>query len=218
MTFFADLEATCARVVERAFAVAFPSAIEPVQIARKLVASFESQAAGSGRGGRRFMVLLSAPDFARFEPDRAYLERQWSVMLARLAERSGRPQRAPEVLAQTDATVATGTVTIAVETLPEPKCLLLRVRKGMPPGTVLPLQGASVVGRDAGCQLILLDPRVSRRHLEIFADGDSFCFRDLGSANGTRLNGTQVDGGVLGAGDVLALGDSELLVEAGDDA
>ena len=98
MNVFARLEAVCASAVERAFALAFPSELEPVQIARKLVAAFEAGGVPDGRGGRRFTVLLSANDLARFQPSRAYLERQWAAMLARLAERSGFPQRSPVVI------------------------------------------------------------------------------------------------------------------------
>ena len=94
MNAFTRLEAVCANVVERTFAVAFPSALQPVMIARKLVAAFESAAAGEPREGRRFLVQLAPADVARFAPDREYLERQWSTMLARLAERSGGGRRA----------------------------------------------------------------------------------------------------------------------------
>lgn len=203
------LEATCANAVERAFAAAFPTPLEPVQIARKLVAAFESGVAASGRGGRRFRVRLSAADFGRFEGELPYLHAQWRVMLMRLSERSGRPQRPPEVFAEVDRAVATGTVSIVAEALAEPVRLALRVRRGMPPGAAVTLEGRIVVGRDAGCDLVLADPRVSRRHLRIAAD---LRFADLGSANGTLHNGARVSAGTLGLGDVLVLGDSELVV------
>jgi hypothetical protein len=214
---FERLETACANVVERTFALAFPSALEPVQIARKLVGAFEAGGPTSGRGGRRFVVRMSAADFARFDPDRAYLERQWSAMLARLAERSGRPQRAPDVRAELDASIASGTVAIAVEALPEPARLALRVRKGVPPNARVKLDRVTIVGRDPSCDLVLVDPRVSRRHLEIVAAGDALRFRDLGSSNGTALNGVPASAGDIGLGDVLLLGDSELYVEGDEE-
>jgi hypothetical protein len=216
---FAQLETACATAVERAFALAFPSALEPVHVARKLVAAFESGSAPSGRMGRRFIVRMNAADFARLGGDMPYLERQWGAMLARLAERSGRPQRAPEVAAEANDAVAPGTVAIAIEVLPEPPNLTLRVRRGLPPGALLPLAlangAAVVVGRDPSCDLVLTDPRASRRHLEVARDGVRLRFRDLGSSNGTRLNGALVPDGELGLGDVLSVGDSELAVEPG---
>jgi Inner membrane component of T3SS, cytoplasmic domain/Protein of unknown function (DUF3662) len=207
------LESVCASVVERAFALAFPSALEPVQVARKLVAAFES-AGTPGRGGRRFLVRVGRSDFARFQPDRAYLEPQWSGMLARLAERSRQPQRAPEVVLVERPGLPRGTVEIEVEYLSAPLHLTLRVRKGIPLDACLALRGALVVGRDATCDLRLVDPRVSRRHIEIDAGPDRVVFRDLGSANGVELNHERRASGALDCGDVLRLGDSELVVEA----
>lgn len=216
MSIFAQLETACATAVERAFAMAFPSALEPVQIARKLVASFESGAGPAGRAGRRFVVRMSPADYSRLAADLPYLERQWGAMLARLSERSGRPERAPEVCAEESAAVPSGTVTIATEALPEPSVLALRVRRGMPHDARIALRaGTIVVGRDPACDLVLVDPRVSRRHLEIVSGGAAFRFRDLDSSNGTLVNGVAATQGELGLGDVLLLGDSELTVEPG---
>jgi hypothetical protein len=217
MNVFARLEAACALAVERAFALAFPSALEPVQIARKLVAAFEAEASEHDRGGRRFTVHLHPADFARFEPSRAYLERQWTAMLGRIAERSARPQRAPEVSLAADAAVAAGTALVSALVLPEPERLALHVRKGLPPARVA-LRGALIVGRDAACDVVLGDPRVSRRHLGIELDerDGTARFRDLGSSNGTALNGRRAESGVLRCGDVLQLGDSEVAVEPED--
>lgn len=213
MTLFARLESVCAEAVERAFALAFPSALEPVQIARKLVAAYESGGLASGRSGRRFIVSLSAADFARLEPDRGYLEQQWRTMLARLAERSGQPQRAPDVRTEIGPGVATGTVTIVVEALPEPTRLALRVRRGVPPNRTVSLAGPVSIGRDPACDLVLVDPRASRRHCTIEATQGGLAFRDLGSSNGSFLNGERRESAALALGDVLGIGDCELVVE-----
>jgi len=211
--FFARLENACATVVERAFALAFPSALEPVQIARKLVAAFES-GTPAGRAGRRFEIRMSASDFTRLAPDLPYLERQWTVMLARLTERSNVPQRPPQVTAAPSDGVAPGTVSIAIDILPEPYALALRVRRGLPRDARAALADTPlVIGRDPACTLALVDPRVSRRHLEIVRTGKLLRFRDLGSSNGTLLNGLPAASGELGLGDVLQIGDSVLVVE-----
>lgn len=214
MSFFARLEATCAGAVERTFALAFPSALEPVQIARKLVAAYESGLEARGRNGRRFVVQLSAADYARLEADRTYLESQWASMLARLAERAGRPERMPQVCTEVGSGVATGTVAIVVEPLAEPARLLLRVRRGVPPDAAVLLAGVVAVGRDPASDLVLVDPRVSRRHCTIEVTATGMTFLDLGSSNGTSLNGVRRAEGALRLGDVLVLGDCELVVEA----
>jgi hypothetical protein len=48
------------------------------------------------------------------------------------------------------------------------------------------------IGRDPGNDLVLRDPRVSRQHAEIVFDRGFFVIRDLGSSNGTWVNGTKV--------------------------
>jgi len=211
---FTRIEAACSNAVERAFALAFPSALEPVQIARKLVAAYESGATASGRSGRRFIVTVSATDYARLERDRSYLETQWRTMLARLAERSGQPQRAPDVRTEIGAGIATGTVAIVVELLARPERLALRVRRGVPPNAQVALEQPVTIGRDPACDLVLVDPRVSRRHCAIDVTSGGLAFRDLGSANGTTLNGERREAGTLALGDVLVAGDCELIVEA----
>jgi pSer/pThr/pTyr-binding forkhead associated (FHA) protein len=49
-----------------------------------------------------------------------------------------------------------------------------------------------VIGREEGCQLRPRDLLVSRRHAEIFWDGDTVFLRDLNSRNGTTLNDDRV--------------------------
>jgi hypothetical protein len=209
---FVRLETACANAVERTFAFAFPSALEPVVIARKLVQACEAGSGPAVRNGRRFIVRLHPSDFARLADELPYLERQWSAMLARLCERSLRPQRPPSVTSLADAGVAAGTVAIATEMLGAPQRLVLRVRKGLPAGEYS-LDRDYSIGRDASCDIVLADQRVSRRHLGVACAGD-IRFEDLGSSNGTYLNGVRVTRGRIACGDVLTLGDCELVVDA----
>jgi two-component system response regulator AtoC len=53
----------------------------------------------------------------------------------------------------------------------------------------LPTEGSVTVGRVAGCDLVLNDNAVSRRHAAVHVSGDRVWVEDLGSANGTTLNG-----------------------------
>ena len=61
--------------------------------------------------------------------------------------------------------------------------------------------GAFSVGRSADCDLVLVDPKASRRHavIEGRADG-SFTLRDLASANGTRVDGQKIAAMIDGSG------------------
>ncbi len=71
-----------------------------------------------------------------------------------------------------------------------------------------------VVGRAPGCDLVLDDAAASREHVEVSADPQGFVWRDLGSTNGTLLNGAKTPGGRLQHGDVLLIGATSLRFEA----
>lgn len=71
-----------------------------------------------------------------------------------------------------------------------------------------------VVGRGAECDIRVLDPAMSRRHLELWLEDAQVRFRDLGSRNGVLLNGSPVNAGRIWEGDVLAVGGSVFLVRS----
>lgn len=50
----------------------------------------------------------------------------------------------------------------------------------------------TTIGRSKDCDVVILDTRLSRKHAEIRYDGDTFIIADLGSANGTYLNGERI--------------------------
>lgn len=73
-------------------------------------------------------------------------------------------------------------------------------------GMVLMEQDCIVVGRDAKCQMRIEDTSVSRRHAEFVRFGDGYMVRDLGSTNGTFVNGNPVSEHVLQADDRIKIG------------
>jgi pSer/pThr/pTyr-binding forkhead associated (FHA) protein len=74
-------------------------------------------------------------------------------------------------------------------------------------------EGCSVmVGRTPPCSVLLNDPDVSRVHAEISLEGGSYYLNDLGSANGTALNGIQQVRAELHSGDVITIGSFQLHV------
>lgn len=70
--------------------------------------------------------------------------------------------------------------------------LTLEVLEGPDAGKRLRVGGPAVIGRDAECDLVLSDQLVSRRHLRITPAGEGITLEDLGSRNGTFVNGTAV--------------------------
>jgi DNA-binding NtrC family response regulator len=68
------------------------------------------------------------------------------------------------------------------------------------------------IGRGKDCELRLELASISRDHAAVYRDGPVFAVRDLGSRNGTFLNGEKLSHGALAPGDLLRLGDCVGLV------
>ncbi|MEP6992404.1 MAG: GAF domain-containing protein, partial [bacterium] len=63
-----------------------------------------------------------------------------------------------------------------------------------------------IVGRAPTCDLPVFDPTISRRHAELVAEGTAMRIRDLGSSNGTFVNGAKMDEGTAAPDDLIAFG------------
>lgn len=83
------------------------------------------------------------------------------------------------------------------------------------PGKVYPLdQGECLLGRRLDCHVCVNDQRASRRHARIRREGDGWHLEDLGSCNGTYINGRRVQGAArLRHGDEFAIGASKYRVD-----
>ncbi len=86
-----------------------------------------------------------------------------------------------------------------------------------PPGTALPLGTIACIGRDLDNEVVVQDPTVSGRHAVFsFRDG-AWWVEDLGSTNGTAVNGQPVAGraqSLLRSGDVIQVGSVSLRLVA----
>ena len=70
-----------------------------------------------------------------------------------------------------------------------------------------------VLGRQPDCDIVLDDSNVSRRHAEIVVRDGEIVLTDLGSTNGTKVNGSSVRSCALRAGDAVQIGLSRMMVE-----
>jgi Protein of unknown function (DUF3662)/FHA domain len=86
----------------------------------------------------------------------------------------------------------------------------------LPSGERITLSSRPVsVGRLPECTIALVDSNVSRRHSEIRPSGSSYVVVDLGSTNGTKVNGTRIQGEhTLRDGDIVSVGSTHLRFEA----
>ncbi len=84
---------------------------------------------------------------------------------------------------------------------------LLTIAEGKEAGREFVFEQPSVtIGRTSECDVILYDPGVSRRHARIFAEGAGYFVEDMGSSNGTKVNGSVVQKAKLNQGDAISLG------------
>lgn len=70
----------------------------------------------------------------------------------------------------------------------------------------------AVLGRREDCQIRIPLANVSRQHCELRIAGDALSVRDLGSSNGTFVNGQRVEDAKLNAGDMLTVGKAVFMV------
>jgi len=100
--------------------------------------------------------------------------------------------------------------------VPRPAAPRARLKITDPDGRTrdIPIEPTGLtIGRATDNDLVALDPRVSRHHGRITGRRGSLVYSDLGSTNGSRVNGTPVSEVVLGIGDRLEVGDTVLVVE-----
>lgn len=92
----------------------------------------------------------------------------------------------------------------------------LRGLTGAITGQNFPLSGTMIVGRVADVDIQVDDDSVSRRHAELVVEGRQVTVRDLGSANGTTVNGAPIgEDTLLSPGDILQFGVVEVMFESG---
>jgi len=208
------------RLVEGAFAKAFKSSLRPVELGRRLVREMDDQRTVNVQGNvavpNSFTVTLGPEDHAEF----AEIEQQLIRDLADAARTHARDEgyvfMGPvEVELRKDDDLGVGSFGLSA-----------RFREG-PGGTgggsiVVQSDGRRValgdtpvvIGRSADADVRLTDTSVSRRHAEVRRTGDTWTVVDLGSTNGTRVNGAGVRERRLADGDTIAVGDATLRFEA----
>ena len=94
-----------------------------------------------------------------------------------------------------------------------PDSLAIEVVAGPDAGAMVPLSpGSLVVGKEAGCDLVLTDTAVSRRHLEITVTPERVEVRDLGSKNGSFYLGARFDVIQVGPGSQIQIGVTQLAI------
>jgi FhaA, N-terminal domain/FHA domain len=229
------------RLVERPSARLFRTRLQPIQVLRRIERAMEAgRDAGGTRGlvPDRFTVRLHPDDLATLQPaDAVASELASGALTFARAHRYALRDR-PQVTLQPDPTrrpgdaevdaevsrmagpavaddhIDGGTRVFEVPVVRSPE-VVIEIREPNRAARRIPVTGAPMrIGRAAECEVVLKDSRASRRHARLHARDGVLVLTDLGSTNGTRVNGHRVTELVLGAGDRIQIGDTHLVVEA----
>jgi Protein of unknown function (DUF3662)/FHA domain len=205
------------RIVEGTLAKPFRSNLQPVEIGRRLTREMDLHRRVGVHGliaPNSFAVTLAKPDVERFANFLDALVRE----LAEAAREHARNEQYTfvgpiDVQILEGSRLRPGRFSVTAEVIEGPDGLI-------PAELVLPGGGRHqigadpvVIGRLPDCDIVLNDPNVSRRHVEVLRVNDAFVVRDLGSTNGTKLNGVAVRESYLSTGDDITVGSTTIVFE-----
>ncbi|GER22942.1 phosphopeptide-binding protein [Zafaria cholistanensis] len=223
-----NVERGLEKLVTSVFRGSGSSDVKPVEIASRLRNEMDAKTLGLSEGRtlapNSFTVRLSADDFARV--------RQWGPTLAEelctVALKHAKSQQytlqgAVRVSFHKDPELKPGHFTIdadmardsASEAPAAPPAPAAPARQPAQLQPVLDINGqryalnadSIILGRSGDADILIDDPGVSRRHLEIVREGGSVWAVDLGSTNGSYVNGQRVAGREeLFDGSIIAMG------------
>ena len=208
------------RMVEGVFSRSSKGSIRPIELGRRLVREMDDHRSVDVKGRRivpnQFEFHISPRDHAAFadieealvtelgEAAREHAREEGyhfmgPVAVSLLVDEASKPGRFTIASAMREAGGGVGAGTLV-----------------MPSGERLPLSGRVItVGRLSDSSISLNDANVSRRHAEFRAHGTSFAVADLGSTNGTKINGVRIEGEhTLNDGDIISFGSTHIRFEA----
>jgi len=208
-----NLERRLERFADGLSATVFRGRMHPVDLANRLVRQADLLVVDDDTGPTIPNQFTVAVNDADLDPDIdiAQLTRQLNLTLEETATDRGWRIGGPiDVQLTTDSSVGKGLI----------KCTATPVPAPLPPwGELAEHRGErefslgdnrSVIGRSDGVDIRLQEAEVSRHHAVIFREGGRIWIIDLGSANGTTVNGNPVttEAAEIGPGDMLAFGPS----------
>lgn len=207
------------RLVDGVFARTFRSGIRPVELGRRLAREMDTAKTIGVSGGavapNHFVIHLAPDDAATFAEVRDALVGELCDTARDHARDEGYRFMGPvRVELVEDEGRRPGTFEVDAR--------LSQGEGGVGAGSLVLQGGRRVVlgnqpvriGRMADCGVQLNDPNVSRHHAEVRPSGEGFTIADLGSTNGTKVNGVRVSERALRDGDEILIGATTLHFDA----
>jgi hypothetical protein len=207
------------RMVEGVFSRAFRSSLRPIELGRRLVREMDDHRSVDVKGRtivpNDFTFALSPQDHATFTEIHEALVRELCDAAREYARDEGYTFMGPvQVELALDDELRPGRFSV-VSRLHEGQGGVGAGTLVLPAGERIPLSEKPVlIGRLPDCEITLADPNVSRRHAEVRPFGTGFLVVDLGSTNGTRVNGATVSEHQLKDGDAITVGATRIRFDA----
>lgn len=208
------------RMVEGVFSRGSHSSIRPVELGRRLIREMDDHRSIDVHGRRiapnEFSIHLSAKDHIAFSDIDEALNTELCEAAREYARTEGYNFMGPVTVAMVvDNALKPGRFNI-VARLKEAGGGVRAGSLVLPSGERVPLSGhAVVIGRLPDCTITVPDANVSRRHAEVRPSGANFIVIDLGSTNGTKVNGQRIQGEhILNDGDIVSVGHTHVRFEA----
>jgi len=241
MRLIAALERRLERLFERPAARLFPTPIHPIQLQRRLERALEvERLEGASRvyAPDEYSLHVHPADLAALRREAPDLERELAAALvARTRQRGYYLRRTPTVRivgddetprgeAHVGASVSGGEEALPDDAPPSEATAVYRAPPVARPMAQLAVTEPSVgarrvridgalvrIGRAVDNDVVLLDPKVSRHHGELRVQRGTLVYRDLGSTNGSHVNGNRVGEIAVGLGDRIEVGETAIIVE-----
>ena len=203
------------RAVNSAFAKTFRSGIQPVEIASALRSELDKKAAVVSRdrilAPNTFTVRLSPADDDRISALGDALLHELDTLVHAHAKAQGYSFAGPVTIAiRRDEELSTGTLRVESSTAQGGRVSWRGVVDVE--GRRIPLtKSRTVIGRGSDADITVADSGTSRKHVEILWDGERAMVRDLGSTNGTMLDGRKVTEAALPPESTVRIGRTDIV-------
>lgn len=210
-----NLERGLERVVNGAFAKTFRSGLQPVEITAALRRELDTKAAVVSRDRilvpNNFTVRLAPDDYERMKAMGATLTDE----LIRLVTKHAATQHYQfaggiKVALRSDPSLAVGVVQVDSENVSGSVTWVAVLEIG---GKRYPIsKSRTVIGRGTEADITVDDSGISRKHVEVLWDGTRAQANDLGSTNGSKLNGQRLVSAALEADSVITIGQTSIVL------
>jgi hypothetical protein len=226
-------------LVEGFFARVFRSGLQPVEVGRRILREMADNTTISVNrtyAPNHFRVVMGPQDHARFAQMEAGLAREFSELIIDQAKAERvHLMGLPHIEFVADDSLGPGQFRVETSHAADPDLRarapkeptqgfatargmpeLILLKDGRPERRLVVERIPAVIGRLATSDIVIDDPNVSRRHAELRRDDDGWLLVDLGSTNGSLVNGKLAREHRLSDGDRLTLGSSELIFRTND--